>query len=167
MIFGAADELVPATSAEAMREAFDAAGGPVPLVEARTADHLTFAPLDDWSKEADYSAGQRRVHDPARVTFRTATFLDAPQYGIRHDAAYWVSRIRPRAAQFYADTDLTSSGCGAPVVTATDVATPGTDPVPYLEDGRDVAITAARPSPGSRARWPTSASYGSTFGAPA
>ena len=37
------------------------------------------------------------MHDPARVTFRTATFLDAPQYGIRHDAAYWVSRIRPRA----------------------------------------------------------------------
>ena len=26
-------------------------------------------------------------------------------------------------------------------MTATDVATPGTDPVPYVEDGRDVAIT--------------------------
>ena len=141
MLFGVEDELVQVPSAEAMRSAFEASGGPFRWWQHLTADHFTFALLDDWSKEADYSAGQRRVHDPARVTFRTATFLDAPQYGIRHDAAYWVSRIRPRAAEFYADTDLTSSGCGAPVVTATDVATPGTDPVPYVEDGRDVAIT--------------------------
>ena len=141
MIFGAGDELVQAPSAEAMRAAFDEAGGPYRWWMHAPAEHLTFAALDEWQKEVTYSADQRRVHDPARVTFRTATFLDAPQYGIRHDAAYWVSRIRPRAAEFYADTDLTSSGCGAPVVTATDVATPGTDPVPYVEDGRDVAIT--------------------------
>ena len=114
MIYGAADELVPVTSAEAMREAFDAAGNPYRWWMHTPAEHLTFAVLDRWQKEADYSANQRRVHDPARVTYRTATFLDSPQYGIRHDVAYWVSRIRPRA-DGYADTDLTSSGCGAPV----------------------------------------------------
>ena len=140
MLFGAADELVPASSAEAMREAFRAAGGSFRWWMHTAADHFTFALADDWRKEAAYSAGQRRVHDPARVTYRTATFLDSPQYGIRHDWAYWVSRIRPRA-DGYADTDLTSSGCGAPVVTATDAPGAGPDPVPYVQDGRDVTVT--------------------------
>ena len=140
MIYGTADELVPVTSAEAMREAFDAAGNPYRWWMHTPAEHLTFAVLDRWQKEADYSANQRRVHDPARVTYRTATFLDSPQYGIRHDVAYWVSRIRPRA-DGYADTDLTTSGCGAPVTTATDVPGAGTDPVPYVQDGRDVSVT--------------------------
>lgn len=138
MIFAAGDELVPATSAGGMRAAFDAAAGAYRWWMHAPAEHLTFAALDEWQKEAEYSAGQRRVTDPARVTFRTATFLDAPQFGIRHDRAYWVTRIRPATEQFYADTDLTSSGCGAPVETATEVATPGTEPVPYVEEGRDV-----------------------------
>jgi dienelactone hydrolase len=141
MIFGAEDELVPAPSAEAMRQAFDDAGGPYRWWQHLTAEHLTFAALDEWGKEAAYSANQRRVHDPARVTYRTATFLDAPQFGIRHDTAYWISGIRPRAQQYYADTDLTSSGCGAPVVTATETPGAGTVPVPYVQDGRDVAVT--------------------------
>ena len=51
-----------------------------------------------------------------------------------------MSRIRA-APTGYADTDLTSSGCGAPVTTATDVPGEGTDPVPYVQDGRDVTVT--------------------------
>ncbi|MDK3255980.1 hypothetical protein [Blastococcus capsensis] len=140
MLFGAADELVQAPSAEAMRAAFADAGGSYRWWQHTAADHFTFILHDDWRKEAAYSASQRLVHDPARVTFRTATFLDAPEYGIRHDAAYWVSGIRPRTEQ-YADTDLTSSGCGIPVVTATPIPGAGPDPVPYVQDGRDVTVT--------------------------
>ena len=64
MLYGAADELVPVTSAVAMREAFDAAGTPTAAGCTPPAEHLTFAVLDRWQKEAAYSANQRRVHDP-------------------------------------------------------------------------------------------------------
>lgn len=146
MIFGAADELVQVPSATAMQQAFEAAGGPYRWWMHGPADHFTFAVLDDWRKEAAYSKDQRLVRDPARVTYRTATFLDSPQYGIRHDAAYWVSEIRPRT-EAYADTDLTSAGCGEPVVTSTSVPGAGPDPVPYVQQGRDVVVARGPAAP--------------------
>lgn len=146
MVFGAADELVQAPSAVAMQQAFERAGGPYRWWMHAPADHFTFAAQDDWRKEAAYSQDQRLVRDPARVTFRTATFLDSPDYGIRHDAAYWVSEIRPRTEQ-YADTDLTSAGCGEPLVEATSVPGAGSEPVPYVQQGRDVVVTKGPAAP--------------------
>lgn len=140
MLFGAVDELVQVPSATAMQQAFDRGGNPYRWWMHSAADHFTFAVMDDWRKEAAYSKDQQLVRDPARVRFRTATFLDAPAFGIRHDAAYWVSQIRPRTEQ-YADTDLTSAGCGQPVVASTSVPGAGPDPVPYVQLGRDVTVT--------------------------
>jgi hypothetical protein len=72
------------------------------------------------------------------VTFRTASFLDAPQLGIRHDRAYWVSDIRP-SGDGYADVDLTTHGCGGslPVVTAQQPGGGG-DPVPWVSSSSAV-----------------------------
>ena len=47
------------------------------------AEHLTFAGLDDWRKEAAYTEGLELDRNPSRVVFGTAPFLDAPQYGAR------------------------------------------------------------------------------------
>ncbi|MCU1693643.1 MAG: hypothetical protein JWM64_2734 [Frankiales bacterium] len=143
MVFGAQDELVQVPSAEDVREQFAATDDAYRWWMHNPAEHLTFAALDQWQKEADYSRGLRLVRDPARVTYRTASFLGAPQYGVTHDRAYWVSGVRPRTTtgEAYADTDLTSAGCGAPVVTKTSVPGTGLTPVPYVQDGQDVTTT--------------------------
>ncbi|MCW2605459.1 MAG: hypothetical protein JWO60_152 [Frankiales bacterium] len=140
MVFGAQDELVQVPSAEDVREQFAATDDAYRWWMHNPAEHLTFAALDMWQKEADYSRPLRLVRDPARVTYRTATFLGSAAYGVRHDRAYWVSGIRPRT-EAYADTDLTSAGCGAPVVTKTSVPGAGPTPVPYVQDGQDVTTT--------------------------
>lgn len=145
MVFGAADELVQAPSAEAMRAAFAATDNDFRWWQHTAAEHFTFALADDWRKEAGYSRGQRLVRDPARITYRTATFLGSPAYDIRHDRAYWLSAITPRG-QGYADTDLTSAGCGAPTTATTRTPGAGPDPVPYVQDGQDATTSHGAPS---------------------
>lgn len=146
MVFGVQDELVQVPSAEDIRQRFLAGQSSFRWYQHSSADHFTFALLDDWRKEAAYVKGRRLVRDPARVSFRTASFLDAPEYGIRHDRAYWVGAIRPRAAG-YADTDLTSAGCGAPTTTVTRALGAGPDPVAYAQDGQDAVTTRGAASP--------------------
>ncbi len=140
MVFGAQDELVQVPSAEDIREQFAATDNAYRWWMHNPAEHLTFAALDEWGKEAAYSRDLRLVRNPGRVTFRTASFLDSPAYGVRHDRAYWVRDLRPRG-EGVADTDLTSAGCGAPVTTTTAVTSAGTVPVPYVEDGQDATTT--------------------------
>ena len=140
MLFGVQDELVQVPSAEEMRKQFLAGDSSFRWWQHSAADHFVLAVADDWRKEAAYSEGQRRVSDPGRVTYRTATFLDSPEHGVRHDRAYWVSGVRPRGTG-YADTDLTSAGCGAPVLTKSQALGAGPDPVPYVQDGQDAAYT--------------------------
>src|SRR3712207_8953423 len=96
MLFGAADELVQVPSATAMQQAVAASGSEYQWWMHTAADHFTFAITDDWSKEAAYSKDQRLVRNPSRVTYRTSRNVDSPEYGIRHDRAYWVSGIRGR-----------------------------------------------------------------------
>jgi dienelactone hydrolase len=131
MIYAAQDELVQVPSSTAMQQAFDAAGNQYAWFMHNPADHFTFAVADDWRKEAAFSAGQRLVGDPPRVSFRTSTFVDSPDYGIRHDRAYWVSDIRGREKDAFIDTDLTSLGCGGrePVLASNPGA--GPSPVPW------------------------------------
>lgn len=66
-----------------------------------------------------------------------ARFLGSPTYRIRHDRAYWLSGITP-CGEGFADTDLSSAGCGAPTSVATRALGAGPDPVPYVQDGQDV-----------------------------
>ncbi|HEY7812848.1 MAG TPA: hypothetical protein VIC62_06390, partial [Nakamurella sp.] len=145
MIYGAEDELVPVTSSHAMQQAFAATDDVYQWYLHTTAEHLTFAALDDWRKEAAYSAGQRRVTAPARVTFRTDPFLDAPAYGIRHDRAYWVSAIRGQNPGWI-DTDLTSHGCGGSNPQFTTGNGAGPSPVPWVSIYQAVSGRTAAPA---------------------
>lgn len=101
------------------------------------AEHLTYIILDDWQKEAEYSAGRNLVRNPARVTYRADNALAYPEYGINPDGAYWVDDILSREAG-YADVDLISLGCGQPqpvYVTGNDG---GPDPLPWLRQFRHI-----------------------------
>ena len=131
MLFSGADELVEVPSSTAMQRAFAATSNDYTWYLHPAADHFTYAVADGWAKEAALSRDQRLVRRPARVSFRTDPLLDAPQYGIRHDQAYWVSQLRGRAAGPLS-VDRTSHGCGvtAPVNATRQDA--GTSPVPWV-----------------------------------
>jgi pimeloyl-ACP methyl ester carboxylesterase len=135
MLYAGGDELVHVWTGEAMDAAFAATDNLYRFYMHPTAEHLTFAELDNWRKEAEYSKNLRLVRDPPRVVFTTAPFLDAPQYGIRHDHAYWVSRIRTSGEPTdYGTVDLTSAGCGGKLPELESVSGVGDDPVPWTLD---------------------------------
>jgi hypothetical protein len=121
---------VHANTAVAMQNSFDATDDVFTFYTHPAAEHLTFAALDDWRKEAADTKGLTLVHDPPRVTYRTATFLDDPAHGIVHDRAYWVSRIRERK-KAYEDVDLTTFACGGSVPKTETGSGSGSDPVPW------------------------------------
>ncbi|MFA5941807.1 MAG: prolyl oligopeptidase family serine peptidase [Sinimarinibacterium sp.] len=127
-LYGGEDELVTATTALALEQAFaNTAEVVYEFFFHPVAEHLTFALLDNWQKEAAYASGRVRVHNPAHVTFRTDEALDYPEYQITHDQAYWVSAIQGRG-EGYIDVDLQSSGCGGSLPTFTDGQDQGVGP---------------------------------------
>ena len=140
MLYAGGDELVHVWTGQAMDETFAATDNLYRFYEHYAAEHLTFAALDDWRKETDYTKDLRLVRDPPRVVFTTAPFLDAPQYGIRHDRAYWVSRIRTSGEPTdYGTVDLTSSGCGGKLPVLERASGAGDDPVPWTLDEQRAA----------------------------
>jgi poly(3-hydroxybutyrate) depolymerase len=140
MLYAGGDELVHIWTGRAMDETFAATDNTYRFYEHYAAEHLTFAALDDWRKEADYTKDLRLVRDPPRVVFTTAPFLDAPEYGIRHDRAYWVSRIRTSGEPTdYGTVDLTSAGCGGKLPVLERASGAGDDPVPWTLDEQRVA----------------------------
>jgi hypothetical protein len=130
MLYSGADELVHVNTAVAMQSAFQASDNVFKFYLHPAAEHLTYAGLDDWRKEAADSKGLTLVHNPPRVTYRTATFLDDPARGIVHDRAYWVSKIRERK-KAYEDVDLTTFACGGSVPKTETGNGAGPDPVPW------------------------------------
>jgi predicted esterase len=144
MLYSGADELVHANTAVAMDDAFKASDDIFTFYFHPAAEHLTYAALDDWRKEAADTKGLTLVHNPPRVTYRTATFLDDPALGIVHDHAYWVSAIRQRKAA-YEDVDLTTYACGGSVPVGQTGSAQGSDPVPWNADYRKQAGLKALP----------------------
>jgi len=138
---------VHVNTAAAMDRAFQATDDVFTFYLHPVAEHLTFAALDQWTKEAADTKGLTLVHDPPRVTFRTARFLDDPAEGIVHDHAYWVSQIRGRLKddKAFEDVDLTTFACGGSVPVFTTGHGAGPDPVPWASDFRKV--TGSRPLP--------------------
>ena len=113
-LYSGGDYLVPVSTALYLMQGLSAASDVVhDFYLHPTAEHLTFALLDSWQKEADFTADRKRVKNPARVSYRTDASLDYPEYAIQHDRAYWVSHIVGRDAG-YIDVDLHSLGCGQP-----------------------------------------------------
>jgi dienelactone hydrolase len=150
MLYSGADELVHVWTSEAMDNAFKATDDIYKFYMHPVAEHLTFALLDNWHKEAVDSKNWTLVHDPPRVTYTTAPFLDSvpASLGIKHDHAYWVSRIRPAAAAAptkYETVDLTTFACGGmQPISATNTRS-GSDPVPWVSDERDQTGLKALP----------------------
>ena len=135
MMYAGEDELVHVWTAQAMNDAFAATDNLYRFYLHPTATHLTFAATDDWRKEAEYTKDLQLVRNPPRVVFTTAPFLDAPQFGIRHDRAYWVSRIRTSGGEKdYGTVDLTNAGCGGKLPELERVSDAGEDPVPWSSD---------------------------------
>jgi hypothetical protein len=87
----AGDELVWVWTAQALNQALAQAGVAYAWYMHPAAEHLTFAVLDDWGKEAAYTKELRLVRNPPRVRYRTDLSLGNAGLGIVHDRAYWVS----------------------------------------------------------------------------
>jgi poly(3-hydroxybutyrate) depolymerase len=142
MLYAGGDELVHVWTGEAIDAAFAATDNLYRFYMHPAAEHLTFAAADDWRKETEYTKDLALVRDPPRVVFTTAPFLDAPQFGIRHDRAYWVSRIRTSGEPTdYGTVDLTSAGCGGSVPVLERTSGSGDDPVPWTLDEQRAAST--------------------------
>jgi dienelactone hydrolase len=140
MLYAGDDELVHVWTANAMNDAFAATDDPYTFYLHPGAEHLTLALLDDWRKEAADTEGLTREHNPPRVTYRTATFLDDPQLGIVHDRAYWVSKIRGRkTGTKFEDVDLETAACGGSMPVLAPTSGSGSDPVPWTSEGQKVA----------------------------
>ena len=135
MLYSSEDELVQVPSAVAMDDAFAKSGNAYTWWMHTPADHFTYALLDDWRKEAAYSKNQRLVTDPPAFVFRTARRLDAPDYGIRHNRAYWVSHIRV-AEKKIGTVDISNEACGGSLPGTVTNHGAGTDPVPWVSDSR-------------------------------
>ena len=116
-----------------------------------TGEHLTLALADDWRKEATWSHGARLVHHPARVTYRTNSYLWVPKLDLVPDGAYWIDEMRPRHDEHTPDgdmqADLISHACPAdsePTVETRRDA--GTDPVPWIgEEGARTGTETLEP----------------------
>ncbi len=140
-LYSGQDELVTAPTGLALMQRFaDTDDVPYIFYFHPAAEHLTYAVLDDWTKEAAYSAGRMRVNQPPRVQYRTDEALDFPEYGIKHDRAYWVSGIKGREPG-YIDINLTSSGCGGTLPVFTTGNDAGADPVPWVAEFREQSGT--------------------------
>src|SRR3954452_11896061 len=147
LLYAGADELVHVNTAVAMDRAFQATDDVFTFYLHPAAEHLTFAALDDWTKESADTAGLSLVRDPPRVTFRTSRFLDDPAHGIVHDRAYWVSDLRGRAKddKAFEDVDLTTFACGGSVPVTTTGNSAGQGPVPWTSDFRKRTGSKALP----------------------
>ena len=130
-LYAGGDELVQTHTHTALALRLDEAGVDHEYFLHPVAEHLTLVLLDEWSKEAARSKGRTLVTDPPYVRFRTDEALVYPKYGIRHDRAYWVSRIRA-ADEGYSDVDLTSYGCGAALPVREGGNDAGEQPVPWV-----------------------------------
>jgi pimeloyl-ACP methyl ester carboxylesterase len=148
LLYSGADELVNSAQGLWLRGLLAAVGLPHIFYYHPAADHFTYALLDDWMKEAAYTAGLVRRTRPPRVTYRTAPYGDSPELGIRHDRAYWVSEIVSRFAnpgeRDYADVDIKSYGCGgAERAFTSDAPGAGTDPVPW--ESQSISVSGSVP----------------------
>jgi pimeloyl-ACP methyl ester carboxylesterase len=148
MLYSGADELVNAAQGAWLRGIMAALGYPHIFYFHPAADHFTYALTDDWIKESAYTADLARRTQPPRVTYRTAPYGDAPDLGIRHDRAYWVSDIVTSFVdpleRDYADVDIETYGCGGAERTfAEDPPGAGPDPVPW--ESQSFSVSGSTP----------------------
>ncbi len=134
--YATADELVQVNTGLAWAQRLGETAGVVyDFFLHIAAEHLTLIALDDWKKEAAYTKDLKRVENPGRVVFRTDASLAYPEYGIKHDKAYWVSNVVGRGAG-YIDIDASSAACGKGIRATETGQDGGNGPVPYIRTFR-------------------------------
>jgi len=148
MLYSGADELVNSAQGVWLRGLMAEVGYPNIFYYHPNGEHFTYALADDWMKEAAYTQNLVRRTQPPRVTYRTAPYGDAPELGIRHDRAYWVSQIvssfSDPGERDYADVDIKTYGCGGSERTfVEDLPGAGPDPVPW--ESQSFSVSGATP----------------------
>ena len=99
------------------------------------AEHLTLIALDEWGKEAEFTRNLTRVKNPGRITYKTNEAFAYPEYDIKHDKAYWLSRIKGRAEGDIV-MDVESFACARSTSTFENGQTAGNGPVPFIQTFR-------------------------------
>lgn len=134
--YGALDELVQVWTALALQQRLS--GDPSLEHEFYlhpVAEHLTFIALDDWAKEAAYSANRRRVSNPAQVVYKSNTDFAFPEYGLVHNQAYWLGNMQVREpGEFEVQAESLACGTAQPALGTGQSA--GNGPVPYVQTFR-------------------------------
>lgn len=131
--YGALDELVQVTTGLDWGQKLGAAQDVIyEFYMHLVAEHLTFMALDDWSKEAAFTKNLKLVKNPSRITYKTNEKMAFPEYGIRHNKAYWLSEM---VGQQPGDItiDAESLACTANKAESTSGQTAGNGPVPFVQ----------------------------------
>lgn len=135
LIYATGDYLVHVHTALALEQEYAKGESTYEFFLHTAAEHLTFALLDEWDKEAAYTRNLTRVRNPARVTYATDPRLGNEEFGIYHDRAYWVSEIRGRV-QGRVAIDLQGPGCDASTPVFIRGQDTGVNPVPWVSTYR-------------------------------
>ena len=89
------DQLVPYPGPTEQQNRFDRLGLRSTL-ETFQGDHFTLAILDEWGAAANFLGDHRAKRRPARFDYAFMPQADRPDLGLRHNHAYWISRLRAR-----------------------------------------------------------------------
>ena len=147
---GAADELVPLSSALTHVQQFDDAGYRYEQ-DVFSADHLALAIRDEWGRGRDFLGDARIDHDPAHVTYGLLPASDNPDLGLVADHAYWIAGVTVRDGVDTAGTGVVDAVSdafkqGEPTVARDQGA--GSDPLPYTSRSLTwTGVPSVDPSP--------------------
>ena len=155
------DELVPYSGPQAQNLGnpglgllgFEDLGYRYRFLSFPTAEHYTLFLLDDFPMVVPFLADTQVDRNPFHVTFSYSPETDsAPEFGMVHDHAYWVSELRladeARVGDFPAKgtVDAMSLACGLADPESSIGADAGAQPLEYTENNRTWAAPAAVPA---------------------
>ncbi|HJP65349.1 MAG TPA: alpha/beta hydrolase-fold protein, partial [Actinomycetota bacterium] len=115
---GAVDELVPITGVLQQVQAFTAAGNRYRFHFYPAEDHMVYAIQDGFSTVIADLGRDRRITNPARITYAWYPNLNRSDFGIGPTGAYWIRDLRGRDASpgAVASLDALSEGLPNPPV---------------------------------------------------
>ncbi|MED5389657.1 MAG: alpha/beta hydrolase-fold protein, partial [Pseudomonadota bacterium] len=145
-VYSGADEIVHVTTALGLEEQLLKGEMPYQFYLHPVAEHLTYILIDQWSKEARYITDRSLQDNPATVRFRFEPENFYPEYGIRHDRAYWLMDLAGRS-QEAVQVDLTSHACGAQQFDVEEVVLEGgTEVLPWVGSHRGLSPIESLPA---------------------
>jgi hypothetical protein len=141
------DELNPYSGVRAQQDRLAALGLRSRLWTFTSGDHFLLALQDEWAGARDFLGSAPVTRDPSRVDYAFLPQADAPEFGLRADHAYWVSRLKARntsgdvqTAPARAEITARSLAFGQDDPVTSSVVEPGTGsgpPMPTSVEGVD------------------------------